>query len=154
VNPYALLFSHPVDIAIAWAAVAAWLVVVATLLRGRFTDLPIRSDQVCSQAASAFLALAVLIMAVFTIGLVFLAWLKITSAFWFIWQLFYLMSVVCVFRVLPFFAVALLCWAVIGRWRAGFSLRTLRLTSAYLLAVLLDAALYFFMSYVFDTNAA
>jgi hypothetical protein len=90
------------------------------------------------------------IAAVFVVGLVFLAWLKITSALWFIWQFFFLMSVVCVFKVLPFFTLGLMCWALIGRRRASFSLRSLKLTSACLMAVLIDAALYFWMCYAFD----
>jgi hypothetical protein len=154
VNPYAPLFSHPADIAIAWFSVAVWLIIVAALLRRRFATIPIRSEQTCSALASAFLALAVTITAVFVVGLVFLAWLKITSGFWFIWQLLYLMSVVCVFRVLPLFALGLMCWALIGRRRASFSLRSLKLTSACLMALLIDAALYFWMCYAFDANAA
>jgi hypothetical protein len=153
-NPYAPLFSHPADIVIAWFGVVVWLIIVVALLHRRFAAIPIRSERMCSAVASAFLALAVTITAVFVVGLVFLAWLKITSAFWFIWQLFYLMSVVCVFRVLPFFALGLMCWAFIGRRRASFSLRSLKLTSACLIALLIDTALYFWMCYAFDTNAA
>lgn len=152
-NPYAPLFSHPTDIAIAWVGVAAWLSIVTALLRRRFLASPIRSEQVCSAAASAFLALAGVIMAIFAVGLVFLAWLGITSVLWTFWQLFYLMSVVCVFRVLPLFALGLMCWALIGKWRASFSPRTLKLTSACMSAVVIDAALYFWLCYALDTNA-
>jgi hypothetical protein len=153
-NPYAPLFSHPTDIAIAWVGVVAWLSILTALLRRRFVAFPIRSEQMCSAVALALLALAVTITAVFVIGLVFLAWLNVTSAFWFIWQLFYLMGVVCVFRVLPFFALGLMCCVFIGRRRANFSLRSLKLTSACLMALLIDAVLYFWMSYAFDTDAA
>ncbi len=144
-NPYAPLFSHPVDITMAWLSATAWLVIVAAKSRARVAALPIRSEQVCSRLASAFLSLAVAIMSIFTVGLVFLAWLKISSAFWFIWELFYLMSVVIVFRVMPLLAVILICWAAVGRWRAGFSLRSLRLTSTCLVAVLLDELLASFL---------
>jgi hypothetical protein len=144
-NPYTPLFPHPVDLAVASLCVAVWLLVAGGLLRRRFVAVPSRSEQVCSGTALAFLALAVAIMALFAVGLVFLAWLRITSAFWVFWQLFYLMSVVCVFRVLPLVAVGLACWAAIGRWRIGFSLRCLRLALACLPALLIDAALYFWL---------
>jgi hypothetical protein len=64
------------------------------------------------------------------------------------------MSVVCVFRVLPFFALGLLCWAFIGRWLAGFSRRSLRLTLVCSSAGLIDAALYFWLCHAFEVNAA
>jgi hypothetical protein len=154
VNPYAPLFSHPADVVIAWFSVAMWLIIVAALLHRRFAAIPIRAERMCSAVATAFLALTGTIAAVFVVGLVFLAWLKITSALWFIWQFFLLMSVVCVFKVLPFFTLGLMCWALIGRRRASFSLRSLKLTSACLMALLIDAALYFWMCYAFATNAA
>jgi hypothetical protein len=153
-NPYAPLVSHPTDIGIAWLGVVVWLIIVAALLDRRFAAIPIRSERMCSAVASAFLALAATISAVFVVGRVLLVWLKITSAFWFIWQLFYLMSVICVFRVLPFFALGLLCWTLIGRWREGFSPRSLRLTLACLSAALVDAAVYFWLCYTLETNAA
>jgi len=146
-NPYAPLFSNGADIAIAWLCVGVWLVVVVALLRKRFVTTPVRSERVCSATALAFLALAGVIMFIFGVGLVFLAWLKVTSAFWIFWQLFYLMSVVCVFRVLPLVAIGLICWALIGKWRAGFSTRSVRLASVCLPVVVVDAALYFWLCY-------
>jgi hypothetical protein len=153
-NPYAPLFSHPVDLAVAWAAVAAWLIVDAGALRRRFAAVTSRAEQVCSAAALAFLVFVVAIMALFAVGLVFLAWLRITSVFWVFWQLFYLMSVVCLFRVLPFVAIGLTCWAVVGWWRVGFSLRCLKLAAACLPALLVDAALYFWLCYALARDAA
>src|SRR5437773_1682208 len=106
-NPYAPLFSHPVDLAVAVAAVAAWLIVAARVLRKQFMAVPTHSEQVCSAAALAFLSLVAAIMALFVVGLVFLAWLRITSVFWVFWQLLYLVSAVCVFWVLPFVSAGL-----------------------------------------------
>jgi hypothetical protein len=153
-NPYAPLFSNPVDVAVAWVAVGAWLFFGATALRRRFAAAPSRSERVCSAVTSAFLVLVIAIMALFAVGLVFFAWLKISSVFWGFWQLFYLMSVVCVFWVLPLFAVGLTCWALVGRWWVGFSARCLKLASASVTALLIDAGLYFWLCYVFAREAA
>ena len=146
-SPYAPLFSNSSDIAIAWLAVAAWLFIGVVLVRRRFAAISMRSEQVCSAAALSFFALALTIMLIFVVGLVFLVWLKITSVFWAFWQLFFLMSVVCVFRVLPFVAIGLLCWAFIGKQRASYSSRILHLTLAGLLTALIDGALYFWLWY-------
>jgi hypothetical protein len=146
-NPYAPLFSNYADIAIAWLCVAAWLIVVGAFSRRRFVAVPIHAEQVCSATASAFLLLAAVIMLIFGVGLIFLAWLKVTSVFWVFWQLFYLMSVVCVFWVLPFVAIGLICWALIGRRRVGFSPRCVKLASACFPVVLIDVALYFWLCY-------
>jgi hypothetical protein len=152
-NPYAPLYSDPVDLAFVSVSVAAWLILAAGVLRRRFVAAPTRSEQGCSAAALAFLSLVVAIMALFAVGLVFLAWLRITSVFWVFWQLLYLLSVVCVFWVLPFVAVGLTCWALIGRWRLGFSPRCLKLASVCLPALLLDAALYFWLCYACAKDA-
>jgi len=153
-SPYAPLFSNPVDLAFASASVAAWLIVAAGVLRRRFVAVPTRSEQMCSATALAFLSFVAAIMALFAVGLVFLAWLRITSVFWMFWEVFYLVSVVCVFWVLPFVAIGLACWALIGRWRLGFSLRCLKLASACLPALLIDAALYFWLCYAFGKDVA
>ena len=153
-NPYAPLFSHPVDLAVASATVAAWLIVAATVLRKRFRAVPTRSEQVCSATALAFLSLVAAIMALFAVGLVFLAWLRITSVFWVFWQLLYLVSVVCVFWVLPIVSTGLTCWALVGRWRLGFSSRCLKLASLGFPALFVDAALYFWLCYAFARDAA
>lgn len=153
-NPYAPLFSNPVDLAFASASVAAWLIVAAGVLRRRFVAVPTRSEQVCAATALAFLLFVVAIMALFVGGLVFLAWLRITSVLWMFWQLLYLVGVVCVFWVLPFVAIGLTCWALIGRWRLGFSSRCLKLASVCLPALLIDAALYFWLCYAFAKDAA
>ena len=153
-NPYALQFRDPVDLAIISASVAAWLIVAAGVLRRRFVAVPTRSEEVCSATALAFLSFVAAIMALFAVGLVFLAWLRITSVFWMFWELLYLMSVVCVFWVLPFVATGLTCWALIGRWRLGFSSRCLKLASVCLPALLIDAALYFWLCYACAKDAA
>jgi len=67
-NPYAPPFSHTVDLAVAWAAVAAWLIIAAGALRRRFAAVTSRAEQVCSAAALAFLAFAVAIMVLFEEG--------------------------------------------------------------------------------------
>jgi hypothetical protein len=146
-NPYAPLFSNHADIAIAWLCVTIWLVIVGAFSRRRFGAVPIHAERVCSATASAFLLLAAVITLTFGVGLIFLAWLKVTSAFWIFWQLLYLMSVVCVFWVLPFVAVGLICWALIGKWRAGFSARSVKLASVCFPVVFIDAALYFWLCY-------
>jgi hypothetical protein len=153
-NPYAPLFSNPVDVSVAGVSVAVWLTIATVVLRKRFAGVPSRSERLCSAVASAFLALVVAIMGLFAVGLVFLAWLRITSVFWVFWQLFYLMSVVCVFWVLPLVALGLTCWAAVGWWGVGLSSRCLKLVSACMTALLIDAALYFWLCYALGRDAA
>ena len=142
-NPYAPLFSNPVDLAVAWIFTGSWTVAGAFLLRPCFMSLQNRGERFCATAAVALLGLSALIAFVFVVGLVSLVWLKLTSAFWFIWELFYLMSVVCVFRTLPILVVALVGWAALGRWRSHFSVRSLRICATAVLGVALDILLYF-----------
>ena len=153
-NPYASLFSGAVDLAFASVGVAGWLIVAAAVLRRRFMVIPTRSEQVFSATALALLSLLLAIMGLFGVGLVFLAWLRITSVFWMFWQVLYSLSVVCIFWVLPFVITGLTCWVLIGRWRLGFSSRCLKLPSVCLLALLTDAALYFWLCYAFAKDAA
>jgi hypothetical protein len=143
VNPYEPLFSNPVDSAVAWLFTAGWTVVGVFLLRPGFASLQSRAERVCAAAAASLLALSTLIAMVFITGLVFLVWLQLTSGFWLIWQLFYLMSVVCIFRVLPVVACVLLAWAALGRWRSHFGTRSFGLSAGVMLAVIGDALLYF-----------
>jgi hypothetical protein len=137
-NPYASLFSNPVDSAVAWLFTAGWTAVGAFLLRPCFASLQSRAERFCVAAAVALLGLSALIAAVLVIGLVFLVWLKLSSGFWSIWQLFYLLSVICIFRVLLVVAVVLPICTVLGH----FGTRSLRLCAAVLMLVILDALLY------------
>lgn len=145
-SPYAPLFSNPIDIAIAWFLVAAWLAIGAALFRVRSEITSMHPEDVCSAAAQAFLALVLTIMLIYIFGLVFLVYLKIQSFLWAFWELFFLMSVTCVFRVLPFFAIGLLCWAFFGKQKANYSPRNLHLALACLFMTLIDGALYFWLS--------
>ncbi len=142
-SPYAALYSHPVDQAIAWLLVLAWLAGGVFAMRNHVRLAEAGPERYCEAAAWAFLMLSAVIAVNFGVGLVFLVWLKITSAFWFVWQLFYLMSVICVFWAMPVFAVSLLAWAAVGRFRGHYGRRSLMLCAACLLGLAVDALLYF-----------
>jgi hypothetical protein len=83
------------------------------------------------------------IAGIYLIGLIFLVWLKISSAFWLIWELLFLVSVVVVFWVVPALGVALLCWALVGRQKFQHSPRALAVAVWGLAGCAIDALLYF-----------
>jgi hypothetical protein len=149
VNPYGPQFANGTDIAITWLIAAAWFVIVGAILRRRFVTVSIQSERVCSATASACFAMAVAIMGVFGVGLVFLVWLKVTTVLWYFWLPFYLVGIGCVFWVLPIVAISLVCWAMVGQWKIGFSSCCLKLALACLPALLIDAMLYFWLCYGF-----
>jgi hypothetical protein len=139
---YMQLFSNPSDVICVWLLVVGWLVTVSALLRRRFSTVNIHSERNCSTTALAFLFLELIIMFTFLIGL-FMMWLKIESIFWLFWELAFLLSVICVFAVLPIITTCLLGWSLIGKWKANYSPLNLRLTLLCLLAMLIDGGLYF-----------
>jgi hypothetical protein len=145
-NPFARPFSNPVDIAVAWVGVVLCLLLFATVAHKRFPQVSTKSEQWFSGIAAGLMAFLALIVAVF-IGLIFLEWLRIQSPFWSFWGLLFPMSVICLFRVLPIFAVVLLGWAVAGRWKSHYSRRSLFLALFCLLMVVIDGGLYFCMNY-------
>ena len=142
-SPYGPLFSNSVDLAVAWVCVSVWVLIGTLVLRKHLAAASSRLEVVCTAAALAVFILLALNLAVFAVGLVFLLWLKIKSAFWMFWQLFYILSVICVFRVLPVFALGLLAWAAIGRAKFAYGKPSLILSLLCLVVLLLAGALYF-----------
>jgi hypothetical protein len=69
-------------------------------------------------------------------------WLGIVSGFWFVWELAFLMGVICVFWVMPFVAAALVCWAITERWRGQRNTHSIFVAVACPVAVAVNAALY------------
>jgi hypothetical protein len=142
-NPYSPLFSHPTDVAIAWVSVIVWLSIGIALLRFRDGLLPGPMPSLCWAAARSFLYLCAMLAGVSIIGLLFLAWLRIESPFWLIWQLLWLVGVIAVFQVLPFVCVVLVCWALVQRRRGKMPARSIFISVACPTGVALDVALYF-----------
>lgn len=93
-------------------------------------------------ASSAFFALCTVVLLIFLAGVAG-AWLNITSIFWAIWQLLFLLGAVAVFQVFPVVGAMLLLWGVVGKAWRSYSLRPL-VTSAVAAAVAgIDCGLYF-----------
>lgn len=63
--------------------------------------------------------------ALFTINLlagwVFLFKLEIKSPLWQVWTLSYTLSVIIIFRVMPFIAFSVLVWAILGKWVGSYT---------------------------------
>jgi hypothetical protein len=141
-NPYQALYSNPSDLAVAWVSVMLWLGVGVVVFRLRDMARHGKPLGYCWPAARAFLGLCFVIAAAFAVGLVFLAWLGIVSGFWFVWELAFLMGVICVFWVMPFVAAALVCWAITERWRGQRNTHSIFVAVACPVAVAVNAALY------------
>src|SRR5687768_6881624 len=135
-KPYSALFSNSLDIIIALILVTLWLVVFTFILHGYDQERYGENAGYCWPVTRAFLYLCAAIATVFAVGLVFLAWLRIASSFWMIWQLLWLISVVCVFRVLPFLGIVPIGWAWLENWRGRMNKnKTIFITVACPLAV-------------------
>jgi hypothetical protein len=144
-NPYSALFSNPFDIAVAWASASLWLIAGTLLLRSRNLARHDKTAGYCWSAARAYLYLCAVIAAVFAVGLIFLVWLQALTSFWLIWQLFWFMSVICVFRVLPYFAAVLVGWGLVERRQGRLNNRDILIVMACPLGLALNAAIYFAM---------
>ncbi len=94
-------------------------------------------------ASRALFTLCLVIGGIYLIGLVFLVWLKISSWFWFIYQLIFLLSIVIVFWVAPVLGVVLMCWALVGRQWLRHSQRALIGAARGLVGIAADALLYY-----------
>ena len=141
-SPYAPLYQNPVDQAITWLLVAVWITVGLFGARQRFQK-SIVSEAYLLAASKALFMLCLVIGGIYLVGLVFLVWLKITSAFWFIWELLFGVSVITVFWIAPLLGVALLCWALVGRRQLNHSPRALRSAACSIAAVVADGLLYY-----------
>jgi len=136
------MYRSPMDQAIAWLLVTAWIVVGLFGARRRFQG-AISSEAYLLAASRALFTLCLFAAGVYVIGLIFLVWLKISSGFWLIWQLLFLMSVVAVFWVTPAVGIVLLCWALVGRKRLRHSSRALTMTARALAGIAADILLYY-----------
>jgi hypothetical protein len=151
-GPYAPLYRHPMDQVITWLIVVAWIMVELVGARKRFRDV-IPSEAYLLAASRAVFALCLVIGGIYLIGLIFLVWLKITSDFWFIWELLFLMSVVAGFWIMPALSISLICWAVLGRGKFRHSPRVLASVARGLGCVAVDALLYCAITASFASSA-
>jgi hypothetical protein len=62
---------------------------------------------------------------------------------WSIYELLWIMSVIAIFRVLPFVCVLLVGWALVQSWRRGIADRSILISIACPAGVILNVALYF-----------
>lgn len=147
-NPYEILqYLHPIDLFMVWAGVVGWLIVGSGLIGKSHRINPIGAENICAAVAWAFLALVAAITAVLGLGLVLFVWLRFRPMeVSILWRHFAGISIVCIFKVLPFIASGLICWALVGRWRASFSWRSLMLAAAGVVGLVADAALYYWIT--------
>jgi hypothetical protein len=124
-----------------WLFVALWVIVGLGWGRKK-SQLTVRSEAYLVGAAGASIVLWLLIGLNDLIGLVFLVWLRSSSAFWFVWELIFLTSVVAVFWVGPVLSVALLGWAILHPSRARFRPRTIAITVSAVVLLAIDALFY------------
>src|SRR5579859_2746356 len=139
------LFSNPFDLLIGWIGVMFWIGVGAVLFRA--IGWPRRTPAKHGYwwcAVLAFLCLCVAFAIVQLVGLIFLNWLHVSSSFWMIWELMWLMTALSVFRVLPFVCVGVLSWALL---RAGISRPAIFSAMTCALGVALNIALYFLLEF-------
>lgn len=140
--PYEATFSHPKD------QMAAWLLVVFLLAIGMFVFrravLPHgKGESLCFSFGITLVALLVAVAENLLFGWVFLIKLEIDSPLWTFWGLGYILTIIIVFRILPFFALILVAWATYGRFCQSYSPRTVWIAGASLLLLVLDAILSF-----------
>jgi hypothetical protein len=134
--------TNPYDVGMAGLFVVLWLGIGACLLHLRYAAPRSGMWGYYVPAVGSFLGLCAIVSVIFLIGLVFLAWLRIPSDFWPIWILCYVVSALCVFWALPLPAVALVGWALVGRWRKQLSGRAVFLACACVAALFVDVAIY------------
>ena len=136
------MFRNPTDQAIVWFLVGVWIIVGLVGARKRFQG-AVPSEAYLLAASRALFTLSLFIASIDVIGLVFLVWLKISSGFWFIWELLFLTSVVAVFWVAPVVLLVLLCSALLGRQRLHHSSRGLSIVARCMAGIAIDVALYY-----------
>ncbi len=115
--------SNPAELRLVWVTVILLLPIAALCLRGSDTDSNLH--EFFQGVTIAFIALNLIILGNLLIGLIGLAWLKITSPFWLVWQLSYLLSDVAVRQVFPIVIAVLLVWGCYGRVFLSYSNRSL-----------------------------
>lgn len=141
-NPYIPMFMHPTDQAITWLFSLLWVLIGAVSLRWRFSGV-LRSEGWFLSAIVAFCGLSVAIFVVFTIGLIFLIWLRIVSSFWFFYVVIQALSVVALFWVFPVFVAIFSLWLLFGKSRAKYSKRSVVFYWRCLFICAVDVLLYY-----------
>jgi hypothetical protein len=144
-NPYQTLFRNPFDVVTTWTMVIAWLLIGAAIMRVRDLARHRNAESYCWPAERAFLWLCALLAVNTAVGLVFIAWLHITSPVWSFWEFLLLLSIICIFQVLPFIAAFLVGWSALDMWRHGRSRSRILFTAACPLALAINAALIFIL---------
>jgi hypothetical protein len=145
-SPYIPLYSNPSDQAVAWLFSSLWICIGALVMRRRFSEVAY-SERWLSSALCAFRNLALFICIIFTVGIVFLLWLKVVSMFWFFWEVMFALSVISLFWMFPVVVVGFSCWVCFGRFVNHYGKRSIILYWQCLLAVAVDVLLYYAMQF-------
>ncbi|HUB24115.1 MAG TPA: hypothetical protein VL992_01705 [Tepidisphaeraceae bacterium] len=147
-NPYAAQYRNPVDLAITAALVLAWLAVGGLVLGAAGPSESRLFWSLQRGFVRAFLWLCACIAAN-SLWAVVGVMLNIHSVLWFIWELPYLTSVICVFQVMPILAIALIAWETAAVRRSGGRMRTvLRSSACVSFGLGADAGLYFLLNFI------
>ncbi|HTQ37484.1 MAG TPA: hypothetical protein VMJ32_00550 [Pirellulales bacterium] len=153
-SPYTSLFSNPTDIIIVLVLVNVWLIFGVTTLRSRQVQRGCVTVGYCWACARALIWLCTAIAAIFIFGLIFLEWLHVKSGLWTFYELFWFFGVIAVFRLLPFYCVGILCWCLVLKARGITNRDTILSTIALLIALAIDALLYFAVEVISKSQIA
>lgn len=135
------LFTNHTDQVVAWLFSSVWICIGALRVRRRFPDVA-RSEVWLSSLLSAFRNLGLFIGIIFTVGLVFLYWLKVVSIFWFPWVVMCGLSIISLFWFFPPLALVLSCWVLFGRFREHYSKRSIILYLQCFLVATVDVLIF------------
>jgi len=125
------------------AGVIVFLLGVGVVRQSRYATVSAPSERYYLAGSDALARLCAIVAFIFLLGYVGLVLLPVQTAFWAIWQLFYLLSRFAVVWVLPALVILFSAWALVGHFLASYSHRSTRI-AILCVASLLVALLLFY----------
>jgi hypothetical protein len=142
VNPYQSPYLHPSDQAIGWTLAVFLMILVTRSIQKRFSSIQIRSERYSVSAGYALLLLCVGVAANNIIGYTLLK-LDIGTPLLMFSIVLWFMGIIWTFYIFPLFSLCLIGWAFIGKRRAHYTPDAVKLAFTSLLAIVINAILYF-----------
>ena len=131
------------DAVITTAGVIAFLLSVGAVRQSRYAAVSARSERYCLAGLDSLLRLCAIVAFIFLLGYVGLVLLRVQTGFWFIWQLFYLLSRFAVIWLLPAFVILFSLWALAGHFLASYSHRSTRVSLLCVVSLLIALLLFY-----------
>jgi len=147
------MYSHWSDHLFAWLAVVGVLAIVTFVRPSAGHASGTRSERHCESLLLSALTIGSGIALNCLFGWIFLVGMQIASPLWTFWGLAYWIGGLITLYVLPILVLVGVTWAILGRWRVGFSTRSLWLASGSLLVLALDC-LFLYAEIAVWNNAA